>query len=192
MASLSTNRGADGRFFQSGARPCRRDLPPAGAQAVAQRHRRGARGPSHRGDRLFDPVAARTGPRRHCPHARPRVRHAQCQGGGPADQFSRRIGGAIAPDIPADSRARGREEPARLRRRGGRGGVRRLHDRLRRRRDRLRPRLDRGLDRRRSARASALPRRSGSSGSSGASTRPATTSRCSTPSSPKRRRTWPG
>ena len=68
--------------------------------------------------------------------------------GGAVDQLARRLGRAVAPDLPAHPRAGRREEASCHRLRRGRRGLGRLYDRLRRRRDRLRPVLDRRLDRR--------------------------------------------
>ena len=125
---------------------CRLPLPAA--EALARRYSRCSRRPPDRGDRLFVAAASGAHPRQRCPHARPRLRHAQRQGRGVAHQFAGRLGGAIAPHLPAHPGAGGGEEFAGIRRSGGRRGLGRLHARLRRRRDRRRSLLDRRIDRR--------------------------------------------
>ena len=69
-------------------------------------------------------------------------------GGRDLHQFAGRLAGAVAADLQAHPRPRGREEQDGAGLRRGCRGVRRLHDRGRRRRDHRRPLLDRRLDRR--------------------------------------------
>ena len=113
-------------------------------------------------------------------------------GGRDLDQFAGRLAGAVAADLQAHPRPRGGEEQDGAGLRRGCRGLRRLHDRGRRRRDHRRPLLHRRLDRRgfRLLRLHRADRRR--SASSGASTRPARTRRCSTRSSRRRRRTSSG
>src|SRR5665647_785166 len=78
--------------------------------AAAAWNRRGTRGPTIGLDRRGDAAAAGHVAGRRRQDAGARLRDEACKGRGAGDQFARRIAGAVAPDLLADTATGGGKE----------------------------------------------------------------------------------